>query len=157
MKLSQLYCHLVGKLYIWRVASCMLIKRSFSLGQVFVHKCTHYVTPREQEHRRGFFLKKARQYRHKDTEIRRFKRTLKKQNRRRKWNPSRRPLVHQHPASFLSRHWRPLKSTSKIFQVRVQYYIIFPNLNDVIYQQSYWLICCPQTAISFRCCHCGFE
>ena len=30
---------------------------------------TYYATPREQEHRRGFFLKKARQYRHKDTEI----------------------------------------------------------------------------------------
>ena len=89
--------------------------------------------------------------------IRRFKQTLKKQNRRRKWNPSRCPLVHQHPAPFLSCHWQPLKSTSKIFQVRVQYYIIFPNLNDVIYQQSYWLICCSQTAISFRCCHCGFE
>ena len=35
---------------------------------------------------------------------RRFKRTLKKQNRRRKWNPLRRPLLHQNPASFLSRH-----------------------------------------------------
>ena len=38
------------------------------------------------------------------TMTRRFKRTLKKQNRRRKWNPLRRPLLHQHPPSFLSRH-----------------------------------------------------
>ena len=88
---------------------------------------------------------------------RRFKRTLKKQNRRRKWNPLRRPLLHQHPASFLSRHWRPLKSTYKILQVHVRYYIIFPKHNYVIYQQSYLWMFCPWTAISFKCCHCGIK
>ena len=109
-----------------------------------------------QSHRMGVEPNRVQCHTHQCI-TRRFKWTLKKQNRRRKWNPPRRPLVLQHPASFLSRHWLPLKSTSKIFQVRVQYYVIFPNLNDVIYQQSYWLICCPQTTISFRCCHCGFE
>ena len=88
---------------------------------------------------------------------RRFKRTLKKQNRRRKWNPLRRPLLHQHPASFLSHHWRLLKSTYKILQVRVHYYIIFPKHNHIIYQQSYLWMFCPRTAISFKCCHCGIK